>query len=82
MLFDLVVFDAPIERVAPWIRGPMGRLEPLGDGCVLVGSTGNPEMYAQEWLATVSLPFRVEGGPELRAAMTTLVDRLTASLRP
>jgi predicted DNA-binding transcriptional regulator YafY len=77
-----VVFDAPITQVAPWIRGPMGRLEPLGDSCVLIGSTSNPEMYAQEWLATVSLPFRVEGGPELRAAMATLVDRLTASLRP
>ena len=77
-----VVFDAPLHKVAPWIRGPMGRLEPLGDGCVLVGSTNNPEMYAQEWLATVSLPFRVEGGPELRAAMATLVARLTASLQP
>ena len=77
-----VVFDAPLAKVAPWIRGPMGRLEPLGDGCVLVGSTNNPEMYAQEWLATVSLPFRVEGGPELRAAMAMLVARLTASLQP
>lgn len=75
-----VVFQAPIEQVARWVRGPMGRLEPLGDGCVLLGSTNNPEMYAQEWLATVSLPFRVEGGPELRAAMATLAARLTASL--
>lgn len=75
-----VVFDAPIEQVAPWIRGPMGRLEPAGEGCVLVGSTNNPTMYAQEWLAAVSLPFRVEGGPELRAAMATLVARLTAAL--
>ncbi|QUQ66959.1 helix-turn-helix transcriptional regulator [Kutzneria sp. CA-103260] len=75
-----VVFDAPVEQVAPWIRGPMGRLEPAGEGCVLVGSTNNPTMYAQEWLATISLPFRVEGGPELRAAMATLVARLTASL--
>jgi hypothetical protein len=69
-----------VAQVAPWIGGPMGRLEPLGDGCVLIGSTGNPTMYAQEWLATVSIPFRVEGGPELRAAMATLVARLTASL--
>jgi predicted DNA-binding transcriptional regulator YafY len=75
-----VVFDAPVERVAPWIRGPMGRLEPYGEGCVLVGSTNNPIMYAQEWLATISLPFRVEGGPELRDAMATLVARLAASL--
>ncbi|WP_043716703.1 YafY family protein, partial [Kutzneria sp. 744] len=75
-----VVFDAPVARVAPWIRGPMGRLEPHGDGCVLVGSTNNPEMYAQEWLAGVPLPFRIEEGPELRSAMATLVARLTASL--
>jgi hypothetical protein len=39
-------------------------------------------MYAEEWLATVSIPFRVEGGPELRAAMATLVARLTAALAP
>lgn len=29
-----VVFDAPLTEVAPWIRPPMGRLEPLGGGCV------------------------------------------------
>jgi hypothetical protein len=40
-----VVFDPP-DRGGPWIRPPMGRLEPLGDGCVLVGSTRNPDMYA------------------------------------
>ena len=51
-----VVFDAPLEDVAPWIRPPMGRLEPLGDGCVLVGSTSNPAMYARSgWPACPSL---------------------------
>ena len=75
-----VVFHAPLEQVAPWIRPPMGRLEPLGDGCVLVGSTSNPAMYAQEWLATVPFGFRVEGGPELRAAVKTLVARLAAAV--
>ena len=75
-----VVFDAPAAEVAPWIRPPMGRLEPLGDGCVLVGSTSNPAMYAQEWLASVPLAFRVEGGPELRAAVQTLARRLAAAL--
>jgi len=44
-----VVFDAPLAAVAPWIRPPMGRIEPSGDGCVLVGSTSNPAMYAQAW---------------------------------
>lgn len=75
-----VLFDAPLAEVAPWVRPPMGRLEPLGDGCVLVGSTSNPAMYAQEWLATVPLAFRVEGGPELRAAVDTLAARLVAAL--
>ncbi|MCS7484085.1 helix-turn-helix transcriptional regulator [Umezawaea endophytica] len=75
-----VVFDATLAEVSPWIRPPMGRLEPSGTGCVLVGSTNNPAMYAQEWLATVPFAFRVEGGPELRAAVATLVERLTAAL--
>lgn len=75
-----VVFDAPPAAVAPWIRPPMGRLEPCGNGSVLLGSTRNPAMYAQEWLATMPFAFRVEGGPELRAAMTTLAARLTAAV--
>jgi predicted DNA-binding transcriptional regulator YafY len=75
-----VAFDAPLAEVAPWIRPPMGRLEMSDDGCVLIGSTSNPTMYAQEWLATVSLPFRVEGGPELRAAAETLAARLAGAV--
>ena len=75
-----VVFDAPLADVAPWIRLPMGRLEPSGDGCVLVGSTSNPVMYAQEWLAGVPFAFRVDGGEELRAAIARLVSRLTSAL--
>ncbi|MFI7492761.1 helix-turn-helix transcriptional regulator [Micromonospora echinaurantiaca] len=75
-----VVFDAPPAAVAPWIRPPMGRLEPYGDGCVLLGSTRNPMMYAQEWLATVPIDFRVEGGPELRDAMATLAARFNAAV--
>lgn len=75
-----VVFDAPAAEVAPWIPPPMGRLEPSGDGCVLTGSTGNPAMYAQEWLARVPFAFRVDVGPELRAAVATLASRFAASL--
>ena len=75
-----VVFDAPVERVAPWIRPPMGRLSPSGDGCVLVGSTSNPVMYAQEWLANVPFAFRVEGGEELRTAVSALAARLAAAV--
>jgi hypothetical protein len=70
-----VVFDAPLAEVARWIRPPMGRLEPLEDGCVLIGSTSNPAMYAQEWLPSVPFTFRIEGGQELRAAFATLAAR-------
>jgi len=73
-----VVFQAPYENVAPWIRGPMGRLEPDGDDhCVLTGSTGNPAMYAQEWLAAVPFDFVVEEGPELVAAVRRVAERFT-----
>ncbi|MEV7074336.1 WYL domain-containing protein [Streptomyces sp. NPDC093990] len=75
-----VVFDAPTAEVLPSIRPPMGRLEPAGDGCVLIGTTRNPTMYAQEWLAQLPLPFRVEGGPELRAAVAVLAARFTAAV--
>lgn len=77
-----VVFDAPMAEVGPWIRPPMGRLQPWGDGCVLIGSTSNPAMYAQEWLATVPFAFRVDGGDELRAAVMAVATRFTAALAP
>jgi predicted DNA-binding transcriptional regulator YafY len=75
-----VVFDAPLAEVVPWIRPPMGRLELSGDGCALVGSTSNPAMYAQEWLARMPFAFRVVGGQELRAAVATLASRFAAAL--
>jgi len=78
-----VVFDAPFEQVAPYVRPPMGDLEPLDDGtrCRLTGSTSIPAMYAGEWLAALPLPFRVEGGPELRSATAELAERLTLAVR-
>lgn len=75
-----VVFGAPLTEVAPWIRPAMGRLEPSGEACVLAGSTSNPAMYAQEWLAGVPFAFRVEGGPELRAAVAAVATRFAAAL--
>jgi predicted DNA-binding transcriptional regulator YafY len=77
-----VVFDAPFEEAARYIRPPMGRLASVGDGarCVLTGTTNNPAMYAGEWLAAIPFPFRVQGGPELRAAVADLAGRLTAAL--
>ena len=59
------------RAVRGWRRGSGRRWDgssPPGDGCVLVGSTSNPAMYASEWLANVPYDFEVEDGPELRAA--------------
>jgi predicted DNA-binding transcriptional regulator YafY len=75
-----VVFKAPPSAVAPWIRPPMGHLETHAGGCVLIGSTSNPAMYAQEWLAAMPFAFRVEGGNELRAAVATLASRCAAAI--
>jgi predicted DNA-binding transcriptional regulator YafY len=76
-----VVFDAPREEVARWVRPPMGRLEPVRDGarCILTGTTSNPSMYAGEWLAGIPIPFHVAGGPELIAAVAAVAARLTAA---
>ncbi|WP_230416266.1 helix-turn-helix transcriptional regulator [Micromonospora tarapacensis] len=77
-----VVFHAAREKVVPWIRPPMGRLQADGDRCVLVGSTRNPAMYAQEWLAAVPFDFSVAEGPELRAAVAAVAARFSAALSP
>ena len=60
----------------------MGHLNITGDGsrCVLTGTTSNPAMYAGDWLAAIPIPFHVEGGPELRAAVAAVTARLTAAL--
>lgn len=76
-----VRFDAPLEEVLPWVSAPMGRLEPSGQqGCVLVGTTSNPMMYVQEWLAGMPFTFHVEQGPELRWAVGQLLARLEGSV--
>lgn len=77
-----VVCHASREQVAPWIWPPMGRLEPDSDRCILVGSTRNPTMYAQEWLVVVSFDFSVEEGPELRAAVATVAARFSTARCP
>ena len=77
-----VVFDAPYDEVARYVRPPMGRLERVDDGerCVLIGTTSNPAMYAGEWLAAIPIRFHVVGGPELRAAVAAVTERLTTAL--
>ena len=48
---------------------------------IRTGTTSNPAMYAGEWLAAIPIQFHVEGGPELRAAVAAVAERLTAALR-
>jgi predicted DNA-binding transcriptional regulator YafY len=73
-------FQASTQQVRPWIRAPMGHLEDHGETCVLVGTTRNTQMYANEWLAQVPYDFVVEDGPELRAAIAELARRLSAAV--
>jgi len=77
-----VVFDAPTASVAPHVGASMGRLAAIDGGqrCELVGTTSNPAMYAGEWLASIPIPFRVVGGPELRSAVADVVTRMRRSL--
>jgi len=77
-----VVFDAPCDQVARYVRPPMGRLSrgEDGAGCVLTGTTSNPAIYAGEWLSAIPIPFHVAGGPELRAAVSAVTARLAAAL--
>lgn len=75
-----VVFDAAYDEVAGHVRPTMGRLEPLDERrCRLTGTTSNPAMVAGEWLSAIPFGFRVEGGPELRAAVQELTARLRAA---
>jgi predicted DNA-binding transcriptional regulator YafY len=76
----VVEVDAPAEEVVKWLRPTLGRLETLGPGRTrLVGSTSNPYWYAEQ-LAVLPAPFRVVGGPELRATVQALAARLAAAV--
>lgn len=71
-----VVISAPVERARHWLSRTVGRLEPIdAASCRLVGSTSNPEWYA-EVLAAIPVPFRVVEGAEVRTAVRALAARL------
>ena len=73
-----LIFHAPFADVAPWVSAPAGQLTPIDDGagCMLLGSTNNPDGYGGERLAAIPYPVTVEEGPELRAAVDRLATRL------
>jgi predicted DNA-binding transcriptional regulator YafY len=76
-----VEIDAPFDAVAPYVPRSIGRLEPLDAQTTrLVGSTSNPEWYAEQ-LAAIPASFRIIGSPEVKAAARTIGDRLLAAAR-
>ena len=75
-----VVLDAPVADVRDWLPRTLGVLEPTDDGRTrLRGSTRNLAWFASE-LAELPVPFTVEGGDELRAAVRELGQRLLRSV--
>ena len=77
-----VVFAAPAAEVAPWLRSAMGRLEPLDERrCVRRRQHQQPDrcMPGSGWPGCRSSS-RVEGGPELRAAVAEVAARLARAV--
>ena len=75
-----VLIEAPAARVA-WLPRVLGTVTPVTDStCRLTGSTSNPHWYAEQ-LAVIPAAFRIEGGPEIRAAARALGERLLAATR-
>jgi len=77
-----VTFDAPLVEVAPWFRRSRGELTPLdGDRTRLTATTGDLPWFAS-MLAETQLPFRIHGGPELRAGAAEAGQRLLDAVAP
>jgi predicted DNA-binding transcriptional regulator YafY len=71
-----VLIDAAAAAALRWVPRAAGRVEPVdADTCRLVGTTSNPSWYAER-LAGIPVPYRIVGGPELRAAARDLAGRL------
>ena len=71
-----VGIDAPFDTVARCLPRSVGRLEPVGpDSCRLVGSTSNPNWYAEQ-LAAIPATYRIVRGPEVQEAARMLGQRL------
>jgi predicted DNA-binding transcriptional regulator YafY len=74
-----VLIQAPVERMQSWLSPTVGRLEAVDESsCRLIGSTSDPDWYA-EVLGTIPVPFRIVEGPELRAAAVALAAKLRAA---
>ena len=75
-----VEIDAPLDEVRRWLRRSLGVTEAMDDGRTrLTGTTENLHWYATE-IAELRAAYRVVGGPELRAAVRDVGERLLGSL--
>jgi predicted DNA-binding transcriptional regulator YafY len=75
-----VEIDAPLDEVRRWMPRSLGRTESIDDQRTrLVGSTENLDWYATE-IAEIRARFTVVGGPEIRAAVGRLAQRLADSV--
>ena len=74
-----VLIEAPVDRCEQVLGRTLGRLTPIDDRTTrLTGSTSNPYGYAER-LVALPVPFRVVQGPELRAVVRELGQRLVAA---
>jgi predicted DNA-binding transcriptional regulator YafY len=74
-----VVIEAGVAETSRYLPRSLGLLEPDGGGRTrLRASTSNPDWYARQ-LATLPVPFRVVGSPELRKAVTALAQQLATA---
>lgn len=74
-----VVVDAPIATVTRCLPRTLGRLEPLDAGTTrLIGSTSNPQWYAEQ-LAALPAPYRIAQCTEIREAAQAIGRRMVAA---
>lgn len=77
-----VVIEASDEVIAPHVPRSLGRLERVDDRTSrLVGTTSDPGWFAER-LATIPASYRINGCPELRAAVLALGQRMLAAATP
>jgi predicted DNA-binding transcriptional regulator YafY len=75
-----VLVYAPIEKIRGRLPSSLGRLERVDDETTrLIGTTGNPYWYAER-LAALPASFTVIGGPEIKATVQRLGERLLAAV--
>jgi predicted DNA-binding transcriptional regulator YafY len=78
----VVVVDAALETVAARLPRTLGRLEAVdADTTRLVGTTSNPEWYAEQ-LTRIPVSYRIEGDDVIRAAVRALGLRMLAAADP